>query len=169
MPTTAKPTMGTPTPHASTIDRPAIDGALRAALLGCARKGVQLTDLRREVLRLILTAEGPSTAYQLLARLKETRASATPPTIYRVLNFLLEQHLIHRVERLNAFVPCVEGGRQHDHAAQFLICRRCGTVSEIEDSNVTRALEHAAGANGFHPDRAVVEVDGTCAACFQTA
>jgi Fur family zinc uptake transcriptional regulator len=144
--------------------RPAIDARLDAAAAACARQGAQLTALRRHVLGLVFEAEGPSTAYQLLDRLKQTRKSAAPPTIYRALDFLIEQRLIHKVERLGAFIPCTEAGR-HDHAVQFLICRRCGTVAEIDDPAVSQALEHAAEREGFHPGRAVVELDGTCAAC----
>ncbi len=147
----------------------AIEAELDAALVACARKGVQLTELRRSVLRLILEADAPSTAYQLLDRLKQTRAGAAPPTVYRVLDFLMQHGLIHKVERLNAFIPCTEAGHHHGHPVQFLICRQCGSVAEIEDHAVSDALEHAAGLKGFHPGNAVVELDGTCAACFQPA
>jgi Fur family transcriptional regulator, zinc uptake regulator len=142
-----------------------IRARLDTAAQACADHGARLTELRRRVLRLILEAEGPLTAYQLLDRLKETRKSAVPPTIYRSLDFLIGQRLIHKLERLNAFVPCVETG--HEHHAQFLICRQCGGVTEIEDRTATSALEHAAEREGFHPRDAVVEIEGTCAACFQ--
>ena len=141
-----------------------VEDQLDAAARACARQGAQLTELRRLVLGLILQAEGPLTAYQLLDRLKEIRRQAAPPTIYRALDFLLAQRLIHKVERLNAFVPCAWSG-PHEHAVQFLICRRCGTVAEIEDNAIVHAVERAAERKGFHPSRAVVEIDGTCAAC----
>ena len=144
----------------------AIEAQLDAAAEACTRQGAQLTELRRHVLGLVLQAEGPSTAYQLLDRLKATRKGAVPPTIYRALDFLIEQRLIHKVERLNAFIPCTEAGH-HVHQVQFLICRRCGTVAEIEDSAVSTALEHAAEREGFHLGKAVVELDGTCAACSE--
>ncbi len=147
----------------------AIGAALDAALVACARKGIQFTDLRRQVMRLILEADGPLTAYQLLARLKESRSNATPPTIYRVLDFLLQEHLIHKVERLNAFIPCIETNHAHGHPVQFLICRQCGAVAEIEDAAVSAALQHAALGKGFHPGHATVEVEGTCAACYRPA
>ena len=145
----------------------AVGTRLDLAAQYCARHGARLTDLRRRVLRLILEAEAPLTAYQLLDRLKETRRSAVPPTVYRSLDFLIGQRLIHKLERLNAFVPCAETGRQHD--AQFLICRQCGGVTEIEDRAAASALEHAAEREGFHPGVAVVEIEGTCAACFDAA
>ena len=145
-----------------------IEAQLDAAGQTCIWQGGQLTELRRLVLGLILEAESPATAYQLLDRLKETRKGAAPPTIYRALDFLIEQGLIHKVERLNAFIPCNEAA-PHDHPVQFLICRRCGSVAEIEDRAVSKALEHAAQRQGFHSSKAVVELDGTCAACSHPA
>ena len=141
----------------------AIVTLLDRAAAACAGRGAQLTALRRQVLGLILEADSPLTAYQLLDRLRESRKGAVPPTIYRALDFLLTHHLVHKLERLNAFVPCAETG--HPHAAQFLICHRCGTVAEIDDPAAARALEHAAERKGFHPRSAVVEIEGTCAAC----
>ncbi len=139
-----------------------LDEASRA----CAREGGELTELRRQVLGLILAAEGPLTAYQLLDRLKETRKGAVPPTIYRALDFLLARRLIHKVESLNAFVPCIEPA--HDaHQAQFLICRTCGAVTELEDDAIARALARAAARQGFRPASALIEVSGACAACAQ--
>ncbi len=140
----------------------AMEARLDAASEACARQGAQLTELRRLVLRLVLEAEGPSTAYQLLDRLGETRR-CVPPTIYRALDFLVEQGLVHKLERLNAFVSCTDVG--HQHPVQFLICRKCGTVAEIEDHEVATAIEHAAERQGFHPGHAGIEVDGTCAIC----
>lgn len=67
---------------------------LDAAAKECTRQGAQLTELRRAVLRLILEAASPATAYQLLDRLKETSKGAPPPTIYRALDFLMERGLI---------------------------------------------------------------------------
>jgi Fur family transcriptional regulator, zinc uptake regulator len=141
---------------------------LDAAADECARQGAQLTELRRTVLRLVLEADNPATAYQLLDRLKETRKGAAPPTIYRALDFLMERGLIHKIERLNAFVPCNESGHVH-HAAQFLICRKCGSVAELDDPEVSKALEKAAHRQSFHTASAVVELDGTCADCAHAA
>lgn len=143
--------------------RDTLEARLDAAAAACAQAGGQLTALRRHVLALVLAAESPLTAYQLLDRLKQTR-SAVPATIYRALDFLLEQHLIHKVERLNAFIPCTDAAHGH-HAVQFLICRNCGTVDEMEDAAIARALNQAAARKGFTPGNAVIELDGTCATC----
>lgn len=130
----------------------------------CKANGAQFTELRRAVLTLILEASGPLTAYQLLDQLKAIHKAAVPPTVYRALEFLIENRLVHKVEQLNAFIPCSDSHHDH-HDVQFLICDKCGTVAEIEDHAISRALAKAAQKQGFHPSKAVVELDGICAAC----
>jgi Fur family zinc uptake transcriptional regulator len=114
----------------------------------CARRGVRLTALRKRVLELVWRSHKPVGAYEVLDWLKsEDQRSAAPPTVYRALEFLLEQKLIHRIESLNAFVGCVDPSRQH--TAQYLICTTCGMVKE----------------QGFVVDRQTVEVHGLCGDC----
>ena len=156
-----------------------LDTMLDRAEAQCARRGAQLTELRRQVLRLVLEAEQPVGAYALLDRLKNLRGGAAPPTVYRALDFLLEQGLIHKVERLNAFLGCVEAGQEghahgeeeghHDHPHQFLICRNCGATAEISDPAITAALASASADAGFTLHRATVEAEGLCADCAGSA
>ncbi len=139
----------------------------RAAAL-CQSRGARLTDLRRDVLGLILEDAGPAGAYELLDRLRTRRGPAAPPTVYRALDFLLAQGLVHKIERLAAYVGCVEDAG-HSHAAQFLICRACRQVREIEDAGLAAALNAAAARAGFTVGRATVEAEGLCAACAAAA
>ena len=62
--------------------------ALAAAEAACLRRGAQLTELRRQVLQLVLEAGQPIGAYALLDRLRGARPGAAPPTVYRALDFL---------------------------------------------------------------------------------
>lgn len=158
----------------ATQGRPGVEQMLDHAASACLRRGAQLTELRRQVLRLVLEAEQPIGAYALLDRLKASRAGAAPPTVYRALDFLREQGLIHRVERLNAFVGCVEAAQhpedcdcdaEHDHPHQFLICNRCGATAEISDPAVSLALRRAAERAGFAMARTTVEMEGLCQRC----
>jgi Fur family zinc uptake transcriptional regulator len=130
----------------------------------CEQHGARFTRLRREVMSLVLAADGPVGAYNLLDRLKETHKAATPPTIYRTLDFLRAQGLIHRVDRLNAFIACTDVGR-HAHPVQFLICRRCGAVDELDNQEIVVAIQHAAAGRGFHPVLTTLDVEGTCSKC----
>jgi Fur family zinc uptake transcriptional regulator len=137
----------------------------------CRQRGATLTELRRHVLGLILDAASPTGAYDLLDRLRPKRRNAAPPTVYRTLDFLLEQGLIHRVERLSAFIGCVAGctadpdEAAHTHPAQFLICRTCGRVIELRDDDVSRVLREVAGKAGFSISSATIEAEGLCRSC----
>ena len=130
----------------------------------CEDKGARLTPLRRQVLGLILDAAQPAGAYDLLDRLRATRDGAAPPTVYRALEFLLEQGLIHKLESRSAYVGCISHG-DADHAAQFLICARCGQVTELDDHELAHALRDAARRRGFTVGKATIEAEGCCAGC----
>jgi Fur family zinc uptake transcriptional regulator len=136
---------------------------LDLAAARCTAHGAQLTALRRQVLELVLRSEQPVGAYALLDQLRANRAGAAPPTIYRALDFLLEQGLVHRIERLNAFVGCNHAGHAHSH--QFLICKSCGTTQELHDHASEAALDAAAAKRGFRPAKMTVEMEGVCAGC----
>ncbi len=149
--------------------RDSIEDRLEQAAGLCLRDGGRLTDIRRQVLALVLRSGEPIGAYALLDRLKADKANATPATIYRALEFLQTHGLIHKLERLNAFIGCADvSDHHHHHAVQFLICRTCGSVAEMEDSGIAGAVETAAERTGFRPARATVEVEGTCAECAAT-
>ncbi|MBS0643877.1 MAG: transcriptional repressor [Proteobacteria bacterium] len=145
---------------------PRTETLLDRASVMCESRGVKLTELRRQVLGLILDRDAPTGAYDLLDQLRSTRHGAAPPTVYRALEFLQEHGLVHKLERLSAFVGCIaEEDHDHDHAAQFFICRSCGKVIELEDHELAHALADAAKRVGFTVGKATIEAEGQCAAC----
>lgn len=145
---------------------PTVDARLDAAARRCAAAGTTLTEPRAAVLRVVLTAAGPLTAYDILDRMRASRGRTTPPTVYRALGFLTDQGLVHRLERRGAYVACHDHtDHAHGHRAQFLICRACGAVQELEDQRVDQALAAAAARLGFSAEATTVEMEGLCAAC----
>ena len=138
-------------------------GALHRAESLCRERGVRLTLQRRQVLEILCRDPRPMGAYEILDRLLQRIPGARPTTVYRALGFLQQQGLIHRIESLNAFLGCPHP--EHPHNGQFLICRRCGWVQELEDEAVEHSLRRAARASGFEPDSRVVELIGCCAGC----
>jgi hypothetical protein len=65
--------------------------------------GLNLTPIRANALRLIADAGRPVKAYELLDRMKATHEGAAPPTVYRALDFLLENGFIHKLASINAY------------------------------------------------------------------
>lgn len=129
----------------------------------CRERGVRLTQQRKVVLQLLCAAEKPLSAYELLDRLRTDIKNPAPPTVYRALDFLLEQGLVHKLESLSAYIGCTHP--DHPHASQFLICSDCGEVEEVEDSSIANSLQKAGKAAGFQTRRPIVELVGTCAQC----
>ncbi len=127
--------------------KPSTADQLGSAARACEARGSRLTETREAVLALVIESAVPVGAYALLDRLRARKSNATPATVYRALDFLVENGLVHKLERLNAFVPCSDDGGHHghEHSVQFLICRKCGTVAEMEDGTIAQAISRAAG------------------------
>jgi Fur family transcriptional regulator, zinc uptake regulator len=139
--------------------------ALAGAEAACRAKGARLTPMRREVLETLYATHRPLGAYdiaEVLAR-KDGRRLA-PITIYRALDFLLEQGLAHRLASRNAFIACPHGHAADDLVA-FLICETCGGVDEMSSSGVAGAIADLLDGEGFQPRLQVLEISGHCAHC----
>jgi Fur family transcriptional regulator, zinc uptake regulator len=150
-------------PLASHDHTACIADALHAAEVECARRGARLTAVRRRVLELVWTSHQPVGAYALLQQLTREGFSAAPPTVYRALEFLLAHGLVHRIERLDAFIGCSRPGKPH--AGQFLLCTTCGAASELDDPAIDRAIADSAARSGFSVHRQTIEVEGLCPSC----
>jgi Fur family zinc uptake transcriptional regulator len=144
-----------------------IADALDMAEAVCTKSGARLTPLRRRVLELVWNSHRPVGAYAILDELREGDRGAAPPTVYRALDFLMEQGLIHRIESLNAFVGCDHP--EDRHVSQFLICTNCNAAVEIEDRGIANAVKKSAAEAGFAVNRFTVELQGTCPACAAKA
>lgn len=155
--------MSTPAPFAPHDHARCAGDALARAEAVVAARGARMTPVRRRVLEILLERHRALGAYDVLNRLAAEGFGNQPPVAYRALDFLVDQGLAHRIQRLNAFAACLHP--DHAHAPAFLICKTCGTVAEAEAEPVAAALDAAAAAQGFAVERSTVEALGTCPAC----
>jgi len=129
----------------------------------CEMRGLRLTEIRMQVLELIADSEKPTKAYDLLDQLKDDRSNAAPPTVYRALDFLLDNGFIHKLQSINAYVSCHHPSVVHQ--VPFLICDVCESATEICDERVSGLLNEQAKALGFRPRAQTLEVHGVCKRC----
>lgn len=130
----------------------------------CESRDTRFTPLRRKVLELVWGGHKPVTAYELLDLLSnDGNKRVAPPTVYRALDFLIEEGFVHRLESLNAFIGCPDPA--HKHQGHFLICRKCRTVTEISDPKLTTKIAKSANANGYTCENSMLEVMGLCENC----
>jgi Fur family transcriptional regulator, zinc uptake regulator len=139
--------------------------ALSEAERICRDRGARLTAIRRQVLESLYDTHRPLGAYDLAESLTaRVGRRIAPITIYRALEFLLEQGLIHRLVTRNAFVACPHQHGRHDVVA-FLICEKCGGVDEASPPSVSIALDGVLKKGQFAPREQIVEIAGLCAHC----
>jgi Fur family zinc uptake transcriptional regulator len=138
-------------------------GFVSAVEQACIERGLRLTPLRAQVLGMVAAAGKPVKAYDLLDQMKRENGTSAPPTVYRALDFLLEQGFIHRLASVNSFVSCHHP--QQRHSVPFLICDGCQSAIELEDERIARLLDAQAKALGFAPRAQTLEVHGLCADC----
>lgn len=151
--------------EAGELEGPGVRGALAAALALCRRDKISLTPGRRRILEILASEGRPLGAYEMIDRVAQaTGKRPAPISIYRALDFLLENSLVHRLASRNAYLAC-----GHGHAARepivFLICEVCGEVVEATSVELRGALGELAADAQFSPRAQVMEVAGRCRVC----
>lgn len=142
-----------------------METALEQAEKICQKNDARLTKLRKRVLELIWAEHEPVKAYDLLNELQKSDPAAKPPTIYRALDFLLEQGLIHKLHRLNAYVGC-----SHPEGKKpcfFLICTNCNSVTKSHDDAYRKLIAKVYKSYHFRLQATTFEMEGLCQKCAQ--
>ena len=103
--------------------------ALAQAEATCRAHGARLTPIRRKVLEALYATHKPLGAYDLAEILGPEGRRLAPITVYRALDFLIEQGLAHRLASQNAYIALPNEPRGQGTVA-FLICENCGGVDE---------------------------------------
>lgn len=143
-----------------------ISAALSRARELCDARKARLTPIRETVLKTIWASHRPLGAYEIVEQMSQPETSAhhvLPPTVYRAVQFLLDQGLVHRLASLNAYIGCPFPGNYHSDF--FLICRDCGSTAECSDDQVDLAVKQAATRAKFQVESKVVEIVGICPEC----
>ena len=123
----------------------------------------QNQSLKDRTLRLLQDEARPLSAYDLIDLLREPNQRLAPTTIYRVLNRLVEENAIHKIEAKNSFMACQHSG--HEQPALVAHCDNCGTVEEVVDSTLADRIINIAKESMFSPNRTVIELHGSCKEC----
>ena len=142
-----------------------VEQALVTAEKICRERGLRLTRIRRRVLELVWNSHKPVGAYDILDVLGREGQRSAPPTVYRALDFLIDADLVHRLDSLNAYVGCSHP--HSSHTGQFLICRDCRSVAELDDKEISALVDRKANELGFSAVRQMLEIQGLCPECQQ--
>lgn len=129
---------------------------------GDSREHSGLTRNESLVWEALTEVGGPLKAYEILDRLKEKGVRA-PMTVYRALEGLEIKGFIHKLEGINAFVPCKHEG---PHEVQvFLVCESCASAKEVELDIIEANLRPLVRRSSFQMKTARLEARGVCKDC----
>ncbi|MEM7431038.1 MAG: transcriptional repressor [Pseudomonadota bacterium] len=137
----------------------------------CASRGTRLTNKRKHVLRSLLRSGKALSAYELIDECKIRFENTLPATsMYRILDFLSKERLVHRLSMANKYVACSHITCDHEcEASQFLICIHCQKVKEVRISQSTVTdLQATIGHAGFHLATTQFEINCICDGCALT-
>lgn len=133
----------------------------------CHDNDITLTPLREDVLSILVAKNKPMRAYDVLSKLKKKRENAEPPTVYRVLDFLVASNIVHRIESQNSYV-CCEQLLSHNASHQVILffCKKCGKCYEFEDHDVCSSIKQFVKRNHIKLDDTLLEIKGICSKCL---
>ncbi len=129
----------------------------------CESRGKRLTPIRQQVLRLMLEESRSLKAYELLDAMLAIHPKSKPPTVYRALEFLEEEGLIHRLDAVNAWTACIDVNSHHHDL--LVVCTQCGKVVEISAPEISSQLKNLIANTGFSLTSNETEIRATCAQC----
>jgi Fur family transcriptional regulator, zinc uptake regulator len=133
----------------------------------CDALGVRLTAKRKQLLQVLLDADHPLSAYDLVAAYAERYgATLKPMSVYRMLDALVGADLVHRLASTNSFMICSGASHAKGGAVQFLICDHCAKVAEMPiEKALARGMDASAKRAGFALLTHQVELHGLCETC----
>lgn len=151
---------------------PSHDLVLRRAADKCKQLGVRLTEKRTRILRILVESESPLSAYEIVDRFNSKAQKSIPPmSVYRILDFLIKEKLVHKLAMANKYVVCSHIVCCDEHkVTQFLICRQCHRTQEVEiPLSIMESLESHVTKAGFHLTNTQIELECLCDTCSVTA
>ncbi len=124
-------------------------------------RGLRLTPQRQLILEAVHEL-GHATPERIHQTVRERAAGVNITTVYRTLELLEELGLVNHTH-LSHGSPTYHaaGADQHVH----LVCRACGSISEVDPSVMLPVTETLRADHGFRVDVGHVSLFGECGNC----
>jgi len=126
------------------------------------QRGFRITPQREMIIETLAHDTSHLTAEEIYARVRERTKAINLATVYRTLEWLVEQGLVSRSDLgTGQEMYCTIMHGPHIH----LVCRRCGAVIDADYRLAVPLAERLQSGYGFAPDLQHLTMPGLCAAC----
>lgn len=131
----------------------------------CDKLDLKLTSLRKEILFILWhNHKKPLKAYDILENLLKTKLNATPPNVYRTLDFFVDKGIIHKIESIQSYTIC-SGPIKNLLTEILMVCNLCNNVIETYDNTIHDLFKKISNKNLFSLTNNAIEIKGTCKDC----
>ena len=147
-----------------------VDNITQQAEQYCKARGARLTPKRKQILAGLLHSRKALSAYELMDFYQQAYGESIPAmSVYRILEFLTDEHLVHKLNMVNKYVACAHIGHNRAHeVSQFLICRKCSKVKEISiEPDTMTELQATVQGTGFELISPQIELNCLCEDCIE--
>lgn len=138
----------------------------------CSHSGGRLTEKRKRILELLVLSQTPLSAYEVADIYNKDAPTSMPAmSVYRILDFLESEQLVHKLTSANKYVACSHIACDHTHdVSQFLICSQCQHVKEITIAKrIIDELDQQVANAGYTLANPQLEFDCVCDSCAVNA
>ncbi len=126
-------------------------------------RGCRLTPQREMVLSVMHQIEGFATAEEIWEKVTQISDCVDISTVYRTLELLQEFQIVAAIDPGNGQRRYELVGVHGPHC--HLVCRSCGKVIGVEQSEVKSLVEHLEETHGFAVEINEMTIPGLCREC----
>ena len=126
-------------------------------------QGHRITAVRREMVKMLVNAKAPLAASDILKDLQKEKLKANKTTVYRELEFLVEQNIAQEVEFGDKKKRYEISDKHHHH----VVCVECKNVEDVDlQADLDGVEKKIAKQKGYKIINHSLEFFGLCAKCL---
>lgn len=127
---------------------------------------INITPLRNEIISIFKEKNNGLKAYDVIDMLSKKKPSIKPNSVYRILNLLVKNNILHKIQSSNIFTIC-NNNFSHTHNSKHIIltCSTCLKIEELDDPEMLNQLDNFYKKNNFDLQNYIYELSGQCNLC----
>lgn len=127
----------------------------------CAAHGLAATHQRQVLFEAMQGMTGHPSPEEIYARVRRRIPSISLATVYKNLHLFVESGIVGEVSLHHGSLRIETNRIAHHH----LICRRCKSITDLEEKSFKLKMEPDRVSSAFQIERYSIEVIGLCPSC----